>query len=217
MILLMLCDDKQEFLDTMCGILSQFTEFSSIVTASSGEACIELIENGNIPDILLLDISMPNGMSGYEVARDLTKKIPALKIIAFTMLTDELAIAGMIRFNVKGFMMKDIKPQEIVRIIKKVLNGEEYYPPKFFFTPEMIAQIKNTPIAWAENITHKELRAMKLLSNGLPRKQAAAEMNISESALAKKITRVFNKTITSSTISAINFLVKVGLIDKNNQ
>ncbi len=87
----------------------------------------------------------------------------------------------------------------------------------FFFTQETITLIKNTPIAWAENITRKELQAMKLISRGIPRKQAATEMNISESALSKKISRVLKKTITGSTISAINFLQKVGLIDKEEK
>ncbi len=48
------------------------------------------------------------------------------------MLTDELVVAGMIRFNVKAFMTKDIRPQEILRIIKLVAAGGEYYPPCFF-------------------------------------------------------------------------------------
>ncbi len=217
MISLMLCDDKQEFLATMFGVLSQFNEFSNIITTTSGEECIQLIENGNTPDILLLDVSMPNGMSGYEVAKYLNNKKPSLKIIAFSMLTDEIVVAGMIRYNVKAFMTKDIAPQEILRIIKLVAAGGEYYPPCFFFTQETIVRIKNTPIAWAENITSKELQAMKLISSGIPRKQAAIEMNISESALSKKISRVLKKTITDSTICAINFLKKVELIDRDEK
>ncbi len=80
------------------------------------------------------------------------------------------------------------------------------------FNTEEIETIKQQNIAWAEQLTKKEIQAAQLLANDLSRKQVAEDMGISASSINKKMERVFKKTNQKTTVGVISFLRKVGII-----
>jgi DNA-binding NarL/FixJ family response regulator len=208
----MLCDDELGFIEWGIEILKKYPDFEIIGNATSGEECIEKIDDGLVPDILLLDISMPNGKSGYEVAKYVqTKQLP-IKIIAISMINDLNAIKAMIRFGVMGFVYKGDSFKNLDTIIRRVYNGDEYYPIELSFTSSEIREIKNTPIPWLEQITEREMLAVKLIAVDLLTKQVAENMGISESVVNKKINNVKLKTSAKSNSGIIYFFKKVGLL-----
>ncbi|TXT32938.1 MAG: two component transcriptional regulator luxr family [Chitinophagaceae bacterium] len=155
---------------------------------------------------------MPNGISGYHVAKYIqTKQVP-IKIIALSMLDDICAIKAMIRFGAMGFMNKGDSLKGIYSIIHSIYNGDEYYPKELNFTGAQIQEIKNTPIPWFEQITEREMLAVKLIAEDLLTKQVAENMGISESVVNKKINNVQVKTGTKSKSGIIYFFKKVGLL-----
>ncbi|MFY8024177.1 MAG: response regulator [Sediminibacterium sp.] len=206
----MLCDDAIEVIQLLGKSLRE-ERINVTDIVHSGKTCIDLIENGNSPDLLVLDIRMPE-MPGYKVAQYLKKTFPAIKILVFSVLTDYDAVKGMISLGVNGFAFKNIKPSELAEIIQKILSGQEYYPPEFLFSTEEIDTIKQQKIPWAEKLTDKEIQATQLLAYDLSRKQVASDMGISASSINKKIERVFKKTNQKTTVGVINFLKKVGMI-----
>ncbi len=212
MIKLMLCDDHLGFIEWGIEILKKYPDFEIIGKATSGEECIKQIDDGLVPDILLQDISMPNGISGYEVAKYIqTKQLP-IKVIAISMLDDINAIKAMIRFGAKGFMCKGDSFKGIDTIIHTVYNGDEYYPKELDFTSTQLKEIKNTSITWLEQITDREMLAVKLIAEDLLTKQVAKNMGVSESVINKKIKTVQAKTGTKSKSGIIYFFKKVGLL-----
>jgi DNA-binding NarL/FixJ family response regulator len=213
MISIMMCDDQIMFLDLVLDYLSKDPDFNIINRAASGDECLELIYNGCVPDILILDISMPNGISGYDVSKQLQRDYPNIKIIGLSMLTDCNAVKGMIRYGAKGFLFKDTKPCEIARIIKLVNAGEEHYPAGLKLSSNELIVLKNTPINWLENITRTETITAKLISTDISNNLVADEMNISVSAVNKKIKSLFKKTNTNSRIGLLAFLRRVGVLE----
>lgn len=211
MLSLMMCDDHVMLRDMILGVLEKEHEFAVCGRTESGEDCIHQIEQGIIPDLLILDISLPE-MPGYEVARYLREKFPQIKILVFSIITDYAAVKAMIRFGVDGFAFKDITPPVIASIIHSIMAGEAYYPPDFMFTAQEIEAIKTTAIPWVENITQREMTAVKLLAKDLSRKQVAYQMGISPSVVNKKIDNIFKKTGHRTTLSVVDFLKRVGII-----
>lgn len=207
---IMMCDDHALVMNAM-GDLLRKVNFKVIATTLSGKACIEAIQSGLIPDVLMLDINMPE-MPGYIVAQHVKKHYPNTKILIFSMITDENAVKAMIRIGVNGFAFKNINDNELAEIIRKILSGQEYYPPEFIFSPEEIETMKQEKIPWAEQLTLKEIQAAQLLANDETRKTAASIMQISPSAFNKKIERIFKKTGQRAVIGALNLLRKVGMI-----
>ncbi len=206
----MMCDDHVMVMDTI-GDLLRKENFEVIATTLSGEACIKAIDSGLIPDVLILDINMPE-MPGYKVAQHFKKHYPNVKILVFSMITDENAVKAMIRIGVNGFAFKNLPASELAEIIRKIISGQEYYPPEFIFSTEEIASIKQQKFPWAEQLTKKEIQAAQLLANDLSRKQVASDMGISASSINKKLERIFKKTNQNTTIGIIRFLRKVGII-----
>ncbi len=207
---IMMCDDHAMVMNAM-GDLLRKENFKVIATTLSGKACIEAIQSGLIPNVLILDINMPD-MPGYIVAQHVKKHYPNTKILIFSLITDENAVKAMIRIGVNGFAFKNISDIELVEIIRKISSGQEYYPPEFIFSTEEIEIIKQQKFPWAEQLTKKEIQATQLLANDLSRKQVAADMGISASSINKKMERVFKKTNQKTTVGVISFLKKVGII-----
>jgi DNA-binding NarL/FixJ family response regulator len=206
----MMCDDHALVMNAM-GDLLRKVNFKVIATTLSGKACIEAIQSGLIPDVLILDINMPE-MPGYIVAQHVKKHYPNTKILILSMITDENAVKAMIQIGVNGFAFKNIKPRELAEIIRKILSGQEYYPPEFIFSTEEIETIKQQNFPWAEQLTEKEIQTAQLLAYDFSRKQVAADMGISASSINKKMERVFKKTNQKTTVGVISFLRKVGII-----
>lgn len=213
MISIMMCDDQVMILDLVIDYLSKDPDFTIINSAASGEECLDLIKKGPTPDILLLDLSMPKGISGYQVAKNIQSSFPEIKIIGISMLTEFHAVKAMIRYGAKGFLFKDAKPSEIARAIRLVQQGEEYFPKELNLSDEEIQVCKTSSIDWLEKITRTELVTAKLISSDLSINQVADEMNISVSVVNKKINRLQKKTKTNSRIGLLHFLRKVGILE----
>ena len=207
---IMMCDDHALVMNAM-GDLLRKVNFKVIATTLSGKACIEAIQSGLIPDVLILDINMPE-MPGYIVAQHVKKHYPNTKILIFSMITDENAVKAMIRIGVNGFAFKNINDNELAEIIRKILSGQEYYPPEFIFSTEEIETIKQQNFPWAKQLTEKEIQTAQLLAYDFSRKKVAADMGVSASSINKKMERVFKKTNQKTTLGVINFLKKVGII-----
>lgn len=207
---IMLCDDSALVVNKI-GEELRILNFNISDIIYNGQACINAIKNGAAPDLLILDISMPE-MSGYEVVKQLKKTNPEMKILIFSSYNHKDAVRAMIRLGVNGFAEKGIKPFELAQIIGKVLNGETYFPPEHMFNAEAIETIKQQNFPWAEQLTEKEIQTAQLLAYDFSRKQVAADMGVSASSINKKLERVFKKTNQKTTLGVINFLKKVGMI-----
>jgi len=208
----MMCDDHVQIRDSILETLEQEFSFKICGRASGGKECIELISSGIKPDILILDISMPNGMHGYDVAKFLQKNYPAIKILVFSSFDDRAAVKAMIKFGAKGFVCKGGQTNELKRALLEVANGGAYFPKELNFTRAQIQEIKNTPIPWIEKITDREMLTVKLIAEDLLTKQVAENMGISKSVVNKKINNIQIKTGTKSKSGIIYFFKKVGLL-----
>jgi len=120
---IMVVDNEQDFLLTIKAVFQSFGDEYELVTADSGMQCLDLLKNNNIPDLVLLDIMMPE-MNGWEVARKLRenlewRKIPIIFISAIGDRTSKITSVELAEeFIEKPFDMKDLKIK-IDEILKK--------------------------------------------------------------------------------------------------
>lgn len=90
------------------------------------QALIFLEKNPDNVDIMLTDISMPE-MNGVELATEVNKRFPSVKIIALTMIKDSQYIKQMLQAGASGYLLKNAREKEIVDAVKAVYKGESYY------------------------------------------------------------------------------------------
>ena len=109
-------------------IIADFKGYEVLYEAENGKSMIEQFRvETNIPDIVLLDISMPV-MNGFETAAWLKANHPAIKVMALTMQGDDESLIKMIKSGAIGYLNKNVHPLELQKALNGVTGKGFYYP-----------------------------------------------------------------------------------------
>lgn len=171
-------DDHTLLRNALARLIASFDNYAVPFEANNGKELIEKITEFGIPDIVLLDINMPE-MNGYDTAKWLTQKHPQVKILALSMESDDASIIRMIRLGAKGFLMKNVEPDELNDALDSVIK-------KDFYLSETISgkvisglhQDLNQP-AEVLSLNEKEKEFLRLICTELTYKEIAEKMFVS--------------------------------------
>ncbi len=118
-------DDHTLMRSALARLIASFDNYSVIYEAGNGKELIEKIQTIQIPDIILLDINMPE-MDGFDTAKWLTRNYPQIKVLALSMQSDESSIIRMLRLGAKGYLMKNVEPDELNIALESVIKKDFY-------------------------------------------------------------------------------------------
>ncbi|MGG5208764.1 response regulator [Chryseobacterium sp. MIQD13] len=125
---IVIVDDHVLIAKALEGIIDNFNEFEVIYVCENGKDLIQKFEDkGQIPDIVLLDISMPI-MDGFETAAWLTQNHPAIKVMALSMQGDDNSVIKMIKNGAKGYLLKNTHPKDLENALTKLNSDGFFYP-----------------------------------------------------------------------------------------
>lgn len=206
LIQLAIVDDHELFRKGLVSILNEFSAFQIIIEADNGKALIDKINSRNeIPDVILLDISMPQ-LNGYETARLLRKKWPDLKVLILSMYNDEHAIIRMLNIGVNGFLSKDATPEEVKNVILEI------YKHGFYYTP-FVSQYFSLNIS--ENnkskLTDRELEFLSFCPTDLSYCEIAKKMGISSRTVENYYNKLYNKLHVKNRVGLALTAINMGL------
>ena len=122
-----LVDDHVLIRNSLAKLVTSFPNCTVLFEADNGRHCIEFLNKHILPDILLLDISMPI-MDGFETAIYVSQHFPLVRILTLTMLTDERSIVKMLRNGARGYLSKNISPQILLEAINEMADKNLYMP-----------------------------------------------------------------------------------------
>lgn len=214
MIQIMLCDDHLIVREGIAEIISRFEYCKICAHANSGEEALSIINGGTIPDILILDISMPPGISGIEVAKSLQINYPEIRIIGFSMYVHLKTIATLIKYGANGFLGKGCKPKELEYAIRQIYSGKSCFESLFPDEPNwgIINKIKENATL---DLSKRELEVAKLMSSDKAYKEIASDLKISPNTIENIRVRIFEKTGSKTRTEAVLSLISMGLININ--
>ncbi len=118
-------DDHTLMRSALARLIASFNNYAVLFEAGNGKELIEKVDQHLVPDIVLLDINMPE-MDGYETAKWLYKHYPQVKILALSMQSDEGSIIRMLRLGAKGYVMKNVNPEELNLALDSVIKKDFY-------------------------------------------------------------------------------------------
>jgi len=125
---IVIVDDHLLIAKAIEGIISNFEDFEVIDVAENGKNMIDKFESDKkIPDIILLDISMPI-MDGFETALWLKKNHPNIKVMALSMQGDDNSVIKMIKNGAKGYLLKNTHPKDLETALIKLSSDGFFYP-----------------------------------------------------------------------------------------
>lgn len=175
-----LADDHPVFREGLIKIIQKEKQFKICGFAGNGNEALEIIKTKK-PDVAILDISMP-GYSGIEIAKYIAENdLPTLPVI-LTMYNDEEYLEEAMENEVRGYLLKDSTPGEILTCLNTVVGGGYYISKEL--TDKLLRnkkqQIENNNLKQSINqLTQTEKQILKLLSLNKTSVQISKEMFIS--------------------------------------
>lgn len=211
---IVLVDDHTILRSTLKFTLSQLDFAEVIAEASNGKEFLQVMESAE-PDIVLMDISMPE-MDGLEATQKILKIHPNLKIIVLTMFGDQEYYFKMIHAGAKGFVLKKSGIDELEKAIKTVAEGESY------FSNEILRNIiinigdrklKNVILDSPASLTKRELEVLKEICNGYSNNEIADLLHISPKTVEGHRNNLLSKTNSKNTANLVMYAIKHKLIE----
>lgn len=202
-----LVDDHKLFRSGIASLVNQFKGFNVLFEAANGLELIEKIKSKAKPNIVLLDIKMPE-MDGFTTTEWLKRHHPGIKIIILSMFHDAEKVLAMVKLGVHGYLLKDAEPDEFEEALKKVFAGEIFYPS--FVTRHLIAgfnkPVKNT------KLNNREIEFLQLAATELTYKEIADKMCVSVRTVDGYRDQLFEKLHIKSRVGLVLYALKNELI-----
>jgi DNA-binding NarL/FixJ family response regulator len=209
-----MADDHTLLRDALGHLIDTYEGFRVIGYADNGKELIDLIEAGSRPNIVLLDIGMPV-MDGYEVCKILKDKHPEIKIIILSMFDGEIGFLRLLQLGVKGFLKKDIYPDELHVAINAVAADGYYYSnattgklAAFFHN----AQLNNQAIE-KSMLTEQDIAFLKLVSTDKTYKEIATIMELTPRTIDSYRDMLFEKLNVKSRVGLAVYAIKNGIVN----
>lgn len=183
--------------------------------ASCGEEAIEKVEALQ-PDVVLMDLLMP-GMTGVEATKKIREKYPNTKVIMLTSFSDHDHALSVVQAGANGYLLKDIQPDELVKAIRAVYQGQTQLHP--LVTEQLISHLvekPTTPVEDAHNLdmlTPREKEVLKCVALGKSNKEIAADFYITEKTVKTHVSNILGKLGLTARTQAAIIAIKCGLND----
>lgn len=164
------------------------------------------------PDVVLLDIHLPD-RSGLEVLRDMQERFPELPVVILSMSDDPVYVEEAVRTGAAGYLVKNASADEVVRALRAAVAGDGYIQAEV--TRPLLAKFAREVRAEGEppHLSPRELEAVSLLAEGLPNKQIAARLRISEPTVKGYLHQVYERLGAADRAQAVAIALRSHLID----
>lgn len=194
-------DDHPLLREGVSSTLAAVDDFE-IVGEGESRADALRIAHEQMPDIILLDISMPGG--GVEAARDIHEVLPAIRLVMLTASEDEKDVMSALQAGASAYILKGIGGRELIDIVRRISSGET------FITPSLAASIlvhsyNQQPAqerGLIDKLNERESSILKALERGLTNKEIAEELFLSEKTIKHYMTNILQKLQVKNRVEA---------------
>jgi len=206
-----LVDDHKLFRKGLAGLVQLADDSIDIIfEADNGLDMQKKIDAKKLPDIILMDIHMPE-MDGFESVKWLNKHYPDVKVLVVSMVENEESIIRMLKLKVKGYLSKDVEPQELRDALHSIMKRGYYYTD--FITGKLVHTLQSEGEKEAfHNLTEKERRFIQLACSELTYNEIAKEMFVSVKTVEGYRDQLFSKLELKSRVGLALYAVKHGLV-----
>jgi two-component system, NarL family, response regulator LiaR len=165
------------------------------------------------PDVVLMDLVMPR-LDGVAAMRRLRERLPRARVIVLTSFVDDDRLLPAVRAGAAGYLLKNAEPQELARAVRAAHAGEALLDPVVAarLVEALAAAGEEQPL---DRLTPREREVLQLIGRGLPNKQIARELDLSERTVKKHVGHVLGKLGVADRTQAALVAVRAGLVDRS--
>jgi two-component system invasion response regulator UvrY len=210
-----LIDDHILLRDSLASVINSFENYTVSMVAENGKAFIEKLNPLNKPDILILDLNMPE-MDGHETTYWIAKNHPEIRILILTMYDSETLI-HLIKSGVRGFLKKDVSPSELKYAMQCIMADGNYC--SHTITGRLFNLMKNQGnknSTWGSVIlSEHEITFLKHVTSEMTYKEIALLMKISPRTIDNYRDALFLKLNVKSRVGLAMYAIRSGIVTMN--
>ncbi|MFD2615826.1 response regulator [Terrilactibacillus laevilacticus] len=219
-----LIDDHRLFREGVKRILEMESDFEVVAEGDNGSVVEAIIEGSN-PDVILMDINMPE-MNGVEATRSLVKKYPDVKILILSIHDDETYVTHVLKCGALGYLLKEMDADSLIEAVKVVADGGAYIHPKV--THNLVKEFRRL----AENgyqreasgfrdieyqkplhiLTRRECEVLQLMTDGKSNRLIGEALYISEKTVKNHVSNILQKMNVDDRTQAVVQAIKKGWV-----
>ena len=169
-------------------------------------------QSKKIPDVYILDISMPD-INGIEASRIIKTENPNAKIIILSMYNNEEFVLKAISAGANAYLPKNISKRELLNAVEKVANGEEYFAEEIqkIIIRSMMQKSNSIDVPKLNTLSKREVQLLKLIVEGRTNKEIADELFISVRTVESHKNHIMVKLELKNQVELIKFAIKEGI------
>ena len=188
-----------------------------ISEAENGQSALNYIKSGHKPDVILMDISMPV-MNGIDATLHIKNILPDAKVIMLTSFSEKKLVLSAFKSGANAYCLKNIKLDELVIVIRSVLNGAMWIDPAIaqFILEIMQSNTLDTQLqetcSYDFDLTSREKEVLALAAEGANNKEIAEKLVLREVTVKSHLNNIFKKLNVTNRTQAVLLAMQTNLI-----
>nr|WP_294994506.1 response regulator transcription factor [uncultured Sediminibacterium sp.] len=193
-------------------LLEMNKQYQVTVEASNGKDLLAILDDGTVPDVLILDLSMPE-MSGFDIINQIHTQYPSVKIFIFSFYQSEDVILNTIYQGACGYLPKSADPSQLERAIQAVLDYGFYIPGHIKRKYGELTKSRSTKgFQGKQLLTEKEIQFIKLACTNLTYKEISLKLSVQPKTLENYRDSIFQKLGINNRAALTFYAIENGIV-----
>jgi DNA-binding NarL/FixJ family response regulator len=207
----LIADDHRLFRQGLRQICETVGGFEVVGEAENGQVAVDLAHQLK-PDVILMDINMPV-LDGVQATSFITENTQDVRVIILTMYRQDRYVFEAIKAGARGYLLKDIDEEELVKAVRVVQQGEALIDPGL--AAKLLNEFRRMGTATpetepAERLTQAEMDVLRLVAQGEDNKTIAEQLSLTERTVANRLSDVYQKLHVNNRTQAALFALRRG-------
>ncbi len=205
-------DDHTLLRNALARLVNSFDGYTVLMEADNGKDLRTKILQHMVPDIVLLDVNMPE-MDGFETTQWLRKNYPHIKVLVLSMLSDEKTIIKMFRLGAKGYLLKNTDADELKKALDSITNKNVYLSE--YVSGKLVSGLNKDAEQDRKLVTlnERERDFLRWACTELAYKDIAEKMNLSSRTIDDYRQALFNKLKVHSRVGLVMYAIRSGIVE----
>ncbi|MFZ0215835.1 MAG: response regulator transcription factor [Candidatus Dormiibacterota bacterium] len=206
----LIADDRPLVRHGMTTLLGMDPRIRVLGVAADGQQAVERTDELR-PAVVLMDVEMPR-LDGIQATAQIKRMHPEVKVLMLTNFAADGYFTGALQAGAQGYLLKDAEPESVISSILAVAQGERVMASAI--ADRMLDLLTNraSPEEMYDGLTAREVEILKLVASGMPNKQIAYQLRISDKTARNHISRIYEKLGIHDRSKALLYAVRKGLV-----
>lgn len=203
-----LVDDHRVVQKGLRSYLESFADVEVAGTASSGEEALAKLEEW-MPDVVVMDLSMPGGIDGIEATRRVRTLSPHTQVVVLTAHTDDARVVAALRAGAIGYVRKDSDPEVFLSAVRAAARGQSVLDPA---VAGSVLQdlVRGGPLG--DDLSEREKDVLRQLAHGRTNREIGEALHVSEETVKTHVGNILSKLQLSHRTQAVVYALKQGIV-----